>query len=386
MKPPNTQPRQESGVSSPGGRSHSGPLLPEQILPLRLANHHLAAHLLSDPAQLVSELGAVQAQDYPAAKWAVALRLRDTTHQQVEDAFAAGRILRTHVLRPTWHFVAPADIRWLLALTSPRIKMGMASYTRDLGLDTAFLARCAAVIARALEGGNSLTRAELGAALRQAGIVVRDGPTLGHIVAHAELDALVCSGPPRGHHHTYALLDERVPAAPSLPADESLAELTWRYFSSHGPALVSDCAWWSGLTVGEVRRGLELNTWRLDRETIDKCAYWFRPGSRPAMPEAVYLLPNYDEYTVAYRVRDRYYDQAVNWTGDPRQDVPFRNAVVVGGRVVGRWKRSVSHQRLMIEVRWAIKPSDQDWCGLHSAAERYGAYLGLRTEVVEPAD
>src|SRR5437763_1908385 len=273
----------------------------DEILRLRLCNQHLASQRLSDPARLVAELGAVQAQDYPAAKWALGQRLRNATDEQVEAAFDQGHILRTHVLRPTWHFVAPADIRWLLALTAPRVKATVSTNSHTLGLTESDFARCEAVIAHTLEGGNCLTRAELGAALQQAGIAVRDGPSLGHLIFRAELDALVCSGPRRGSHPTYVLLDERVPRVPSLEGDDALAELIWRYFSSHGPALVQDCGWWSGLALADVRRGLEQNNWRLDHETIDGRTYWFRRASPPPMPAAAYLLPNFDEYTVAYR-------------------------------------------------------------------------------------
>jgi hypothetical protein len=331
---------------------------------------------MTDPAQLVAELGAVQAQDYPAAKWALGLRLRGVTDQALEDACARGQILRTHVLRPTWHFVGPADIRWLQALTAPRVKAAVASYTRRLGLEEADFARCEAVLARALEGGNSLTRTEVGEALQQAGVAVRDGPTLGHIIFRAELDALVCSGPHRASHPTYVLLEERVPPTRSLDRDAALAELTWRYFSSHGPALLNDSGWWSGLSAAEVRRGLELNSWRLDHESIDGRTYWFRPASPPPMPAAVHLLPNYDEYTVAYRERGLFYDPANNSTGDPRRDVPFGNVIVNQGRVVGRWKPLRWTDELTIDSRWSIESSSVLSSALNAAVQRYGAFRG----------
>jgi hypothetical protein len=350
-------------------------LVPDEILQLRLANQHLASQQLDDPTELVAQLGAVQAQDYPAAKWALGMRLLDGTDALLEDAFAEGKILRTHVLRPTWHFVAPADIRWILALTAPRIKAAMTPYALGLGLDEALFARCEAVIVRALGGGRSLTRAELGAALRQAGIEIHDGATVGHIVSRGELDALVCSGPRHGLQHTYALLEERVPPAPSLSGQEALAELTWRYFSSHGPALARDCSWWSGLPVGQITRGLELNSWRLERETVDGRTYWFRRLSPPPTGETAYLLPNYDEYTVAYRERDLFYDRARNWTGNPRIDVPFSNVIVVGGHVVGRWKRVLRNGAVTIESQWSGEPSDDARRALAAAAERYGAFF-----------
>jgi Winged helix DNA-binding domain len=343
----------------------------DDILRLRLTNQHLSAQPLDDLTQLVARLGAVQAQDYPAARWAVGQRLQNSSDAQIQHAFADGKILRTHVLRPTWHFVAPADIRWLLAFTGPRIKAATAAYTRSLGLDDATLKQATTGIEKALRGGKQLTRSEIGDALRQAGATLRDGATLGHVIGHAELDALVCSGAPRGRQHTYALLEERVPPAPALTRGEALTELTWRYFSSHGPALPQDCAWWSGLTVAEVRRGLELNKSRLICETLDGRSYWFEARPALPMPTAVLLLPNYDEYTVAYRHRDLYYDRALNWTGDPRQDVPFRDVIVLNGRVAGRWQRTASVPR----VEWTIEPSKAEERALERALDRYVAFV-----------
>lgn len=246
-----------------------------ELLARRLAAHHLLGSRLRDPAALVHHLGAVQAQDYPGARWALALRLASyPTDTQIEDAFQKGHILRTHVLRPTWHFVAPADVRWMLALTAPRVKASVAGSVRSLGLDDAVFARTSAIITSALAGGNSLTRPELGAALHNAGFEL-DPMRLQHVVFRAELDALVISGPPRGKQQTYALLDERVPQVRAHPfeRDEALAELTWRYFNSHGPALVADCSWWSGLTMTDVKRGLELNRERLRSVRVGERTY-----------------------------------------------------------------------------------------------------------------
>lgn len=348
----------------------------DDILALRLHNHHLTSPL-DDPARVVANLGAVQSQDVPAALWALGLRLRDPSQAktEIEQAFADGRILRTHVLRPTWHFVAPADIRWLLQLTAPRIKAATKTYRESIGVTDALIASANKVIQHTLRG-RSMTRAEIGSALRQSGIEVTDGGTLAHIIGQAELDALVCSGPSRGKDQTYMLIDERVPAAPHLTHDEQLAELTWRYFSSHGPAHAHDCAWWSGLTVSEVKRGLELNRHRLLSEEFDGRTYWFRSSTIPALSESAYLLPNYDEYTVAYRHRDLYYDRALNDIGDPRRDVPFTNVIVLSGRVVGRWDRALQNNGT-VAGRWSIQPSTDDCRAFDIAAARYAAFHGL---------
>ena len=215
----------------------------------RLFNQRLAGNLFEKPEAVVSWLGAVQAQEYPGAKWSVAQRTKGLTEATIEQVFAEGAILRTHLLRPTWHFVTPADIRWLLKLTAPRVNAANASYYRKFGLDEAVLARTNTVIARALEGGKQLTRSELEAALQQAGLSTPadDRLRLAYIMMRAELDVLVCSGPLRGKQHTYVLLEERVPQAGTLERDEALAELTRRYFTSRGPATLKDYMGWSGL-------------------------------------------------------------------------------------------------------------------------------------------
>jgi hypothetical protein len=291
--------------------------------------------------------------------------------------------LRTHVLRPTWHFVTPEDIRWMLALTAPRIKRAMASRDRALGLNDELVAHTNTLIARALEGGKQLTRPEIGAVLQAAGIVVADGSVLSHLVSHAELDGVVCSGAVRGNLHTHALLEERVPRARLLERDEAVAELVCRYFTSHGPATLNDFAWWSGLTVADGRRGLEAHGSRFVSEKVSGLTYWFASSATPtrAPGPAALLLPNFDEFTVAYRSRELFYARPLVWRLGPRDDAPFGNVIVIGGQVVGMWRRSVVKERLRIEPRWFNSPAPRDVAAFAEAAELYAAFVGIRNEV-----
>ncbi|MBI1879201.1 MAG: AlkZ family DNA glycosylase [Chloroflexi bacterium] len=272
------------------------------IMHRRLNNQHLAGAAFEKSEEVVAWQGAVQAQDYAGAKWAVGQRVQGADDAAVERAFNEGSILRTHVMRPTWHFVTPADIRWLLALTAPRVHAVNATMYRQLELDDTLFRRSNTAIAQALEGGQYLTRTALGAVLAQAGIVA-EGLRLGYIVHRAELDAIVCSGPRHGKQFTYALLDERAPQAKTLERDEALAALTKRYFTSHGPAMAQDFAWWSGLTLADVRKGLDMVKAALIQEAVDGQTYWLSPD-RPvvkAPSPTAYLLPNYDEYLISYR-------------------------------------------------------------------------------------
>jgi hypothetical protein len=229
----------------------------------RLSHQRIDGRALEQPVDVVRWLVASQAQDFAGAKWSVGLRTEAANDAAVERAFNEGAILRTHMMRPTWHFVTQEDIRWMLALTAPRVHAVNASRYRQLGLDAATLTKAVTTMTRALEGGHELTRDELRAALARARIGT-DGQRMAYILMHAELEAAICSGARRGKQFTYALLDERAPRARVLSREDALAELGARYFASRGPATVQDFAKWSGLTL-EARRGLEAAAPKLRR-------------------------------------------------------------------------------------------------------------------------
>jgi winged helix DNA-binding protein len=307
----------------------------------RLHSQRLAGTPCTSPVDVVSWLTAVQSQDYGGAKWGIAQRTVDITEAEIDQLFDEGAILRTHVLRPTWHFVLPDDIRWLLELTGPRVRAGLASRYRQLEIDDDLIARAYAAFAEALSGGRSLTRPEMGDVLRVSGIVT-EGQRLPHLLMAAELDGLIISGPRRGKQHTFALLAERAPNAGSLPREEALAELTRRYFTSHGPAQLQDFAWWSGLSLTDIRTGIALAGDRLAHEVVDGKDYWFdaEAGIEADGIGPAHLLPNFDEYTVSYRDRAAAIDP----------DLPFNpalfsygnilsNVVTLGGRVAPGGKR-----------------------------------------------
>ncbi|HJU87602.1 MAG TPA: winged helix DNA-binding domain-containing protein, partial [Gemmatimonadota bacterium] len=254
---------------------------PADIVRRRLHNQHLSRPNLATPAAVVGWLCAVQAQDYPAAKWALGSRMRSAADGDVERAFNDGAILRTHLLRPTWHFVLPADIRWLLALSAPRIKAGLARRHSQLELDARTLRRAVGAIEKSLADGIPRTRDELREVLGRIGIPSLGVERMAHIMATAELDGIVCSGPRKGKRFTYALLDHRAPRGRTPARDEALAELASRYFRSRGPASVHDFAKWAGLTAGDARRGLEGVKEDLRSVEATGATLWF-PATRPA--------------------------------------------------------------------------------------------------------
>jgi hypothetical protein len=340
-----------------------------RIAALRLDNQRITNPGPRRPADVVAWLGAVQAQEYRAAKWAVALRMTDgATDARIERAFDEGHILRTHVMRPTWHFVAAPDIRWMLELTAPRVHQALAYLNRSYELDRALRTRATKVFERALDGGECQTRAELGAHLARAGLTVK-GIRLALLTIHAELEAVICSGPKRGKQQTHALLAERAPGARRLSRDEALGELTRRYFRSHAPATIRDFVWWSGLTTVDARRGLEIN--RSRRELIDGLTYWTLDGapSTATLPRGVALLPIYDEYLVSYRDL-----AAVPRLAGPRGT--FQQALIARGQVVGTWKPASSGGDVTVDVVTARRLTGVERRELREMAARYGRFLG----------
>jgi hypothetical protein len=332
------------------------------------------------PAEVVAWLGAVQAQEFGPAKWGLGLRLPEaTTEAKIDRAFDAGEILRTHVMRPTWHFVASADIRWMLELTAPRVQRTLSHYLRQQGLDLATRTRAAAVFERALDG-QSLTRGELGTHLARAGIAARGMP-LGLLTLFAELEGIMCSGPRRGKESTYAQIAERAPDARRLPRDEALAELTLRYFRSHGPATIRDFVWWSGLTTPDAKRGLEIN--RARPAEIDGCTYWTTAGTprRSAVSQTVHLLPIYDEYLVSYRDRFAVPHGPGKVPTRAGGVVPFQHAVVIAGQVAGTWRVARTSEGVSMDVVPIRRLTKVEWGRLDETASRYSRFIGLPVSI-----
>lgn len=348
------------------------------ILTHRLRNQRLVEPRLPTPAAVVEWLCAVQSQDPAGARWAVAQRTVMPSDAAVRDALDAGTIVRTHVLRPTWHYVMAGDVRWMLELTAPRIRNAAAAYYRQAGLTPTRFAACHAVVARSLEGGRHLTRREIGAALTRAGHAL-DGQALGHVMLQAELDALVCSGVAQGAQATYALLDERVKQPTRLTREEALATLAARYFRSHGPALVSDFAWWSGLTVRAAKAGLAMAAPALEKRVRDDREYWQPADTAGRTTASAHLLPNFDEYTVAYR------DRSPLWP-EPRASMDaLANVVAIDGRLVAFWSRTVAGGQLRVDITPERELTRAEWRLIDREARRQAACLDpdLGVEVLE---
>jgi hypothetical protein len=338
----------------------------------RLRNQRLTGPGFAAPADVVAWLGAVQSQDYPGAKWSVGQRVAKGTDAMVEDAFNRGHILRTHVLRPTWHFVTPADIRWMLELTAPHVRRFNAYWYRVNRVDQPLLARVRKLVEKALEGGNYHTRTEVGALLARSGVEAAT-TRLAAIMMHLELEGLVVSGPMRNRRHTYALLDERAPAVAPIARDEALARLAHRFFTGHGPATVRHFAWWSNLSLRDCTAGLAAARGDLTTATIDGIE-WFGFADPPprAVVRGALLVPEYDEALVGSRelgVEDLPHTRT-RWTDT------FLRPVLIDGRRAGTWRRHLGRE-VVIETNLFARLDPVRRAKLGAAIRRYGRFAGL---------
>ncbi len=353
----------------------------------RMRNSRLVGPPFDASDDAVRWHGAMQAQDYGPAKWSIGQRTASILDEDLDHALATGSIIRTHVLRPTWHFVTRADIRWLLALTGPRVQRHIGPRYRELELDERTLSRCEAVIVSALEGGHHLTRNDIGGVLDRAKID-RTGQRLPHILMHCELEAVICSGSLAGKQHTYSLLDERVAAGHRFDRDQALVELTRRYLASHGPATVQDLRWWSSLTVADIKNALHMLGPDVQSETIEGITLWSITADEAGSPNATgaHLLQTFDELIVGY-TQSRF-------LGDPRaadaraawrdRGAP-RGVVVLRGRVAGHWRRSLEKDSVRVEVVMYERPNRNEIRSLRSAAEDLGRFLG-RPEILDVSE
>ncbi|RBL89837.1 winged helix DNA-binding domain-containing protein [Chitinophaga flava] len=339
----------------------------------RLQYQHLLTPEFRDPSALVSWMGAVQAQDYAASKWAIGQRLKDITETMLDDAMGNWSIIRTHVLRPTWHFVAPQDLRWMLELTAPRIKAFCSYNDNRWGITPAMISKSHKILEKLLRDKQQLNRLQIAPALREAGIST-DEYRLGALLMHAELDRIICSGPRHGKQFTYVLLEEHVAPVASLSREASLATLALRYFTSHGPATLQDYAWWSGLTITEAKRGLDAIQDELVSVAVDGKTYWMSPDQQhPAAQPSVFLLPAFDEFTVAYKKRDI---QQLLINGSLPPMASLGPVIVVDGQITGTWKRSIRKNDILLELQHfqPLKKSHQP--ALKAAIQQYSDFTG----------
>lgn len=354
----------------------------EQIGKIRLISQSIAEPKFKTPKDIVGWMGAMQAQDYNMAKWALGVRLPDSTEEVIQSAIDKGEILRTHLLRPTWHLVAADDIHWMLELSAPQIKAVFKSRHKNLELTAAILKKSNVILEKALSAGKHLTREELVAQFKSSKIATNDNRAA-HLLMNAELDGLICSGTSENNKTTYALLEERVPKPKSLPREEALGRLADRYFLSHGPATLRDFSWWSGLSLTDARKGLDSVKSKLISETNGSETYWLGEKNSVATNkmQSVFLLPAFDEFIISYKNRS-----ASLLLENHRKTISnngiFWPVIVIKGKVTGLWKRVIKKDSVLIELDFFQRHNKSIQQQIKKAAAVYGRFLQKEAEVI----
>ncbi len=354
----------------------------QDIAPIRLINQHISSPIHKDANALLQHMGAMQAQDFRSSIWAVGLRLQGSKISDVEEAYNNGTILRTHVMRPTWHMVARENISWLLDLTAGQILSQTKGRHRDLGLTNQILNKCHSVIENELNKSEHLTREEILAAFKIHKLPV-ESLQLSHILMNAELHKIICSGKLKNKKLTYALFDERVQKQEKLDMEEALAKLAKMYFISHGPATAEDFQWWSGLPLGKVRLAISLIEQELSvRNQKDRKIYFSEDNSyKQAAKSAHFLLPAYDEFVISYKDRS---DMLLNDTHARviSSNGIFRPVIVNGeGRVIGIWTQITKSNVKTLDFQFFEDISERASRIIEKEILRYGSFSDTKITV-----
>ncbi|MCD8042857.1 MAG: winged helix DNA-binding domain-containing protein [Tannerellaceae bacterium] len=323
---------------------------------IRLTNQQLGNPLFNDPKELVTWMGAIQAQDYTMVKWAIGMRLQQGNLQMVENAINKGDIIRTHVMRPTWHFVPAEDLKWMLQLSLKRNKSAYESYARQLEFPLSSYSKGIDKVCEMLQGNNHLTKQEIKTEFNNLGFEL-DTSHVTWLVTKAEMEGILCSGPDKAKNPTYALIDERITKSRELTKEESLALLATRYFQSHSPATLADFVWWSGLTITEARLAVSLIQDVLIKENYRDTEFIIHSNSpqEKTYDNILHFLPSYDEFLISYKDRTdvlapEHTSRAFNTFGI------FYPVILHNGQIVGNWKKSSRKGEIHVESSFFQSP------------------------------
>jgi hypothetical protein len=357
----------------------------EDISNIRLVNQQIEVSAFSRGKELVSWMGAIQAQDYAMATWGIGLRLPEATEKLIQEEIDNGTILRTHLLRPTWHFVSADDIWWVLELTAAQVRMKSGSRLKELGISSEVSLKSNQVIESAFANHKYLTREELYFEMEQ-NKVGGGKDRWSHLIFLAELEGILCSGIKKDKSQTYAILADRMPRPASISRDEALAKLAFKYFSSHGPASINDFIWWSGLPVTAAKRALEIIKPNFIFETIAGQQFWFPEHFSRSLPEipSVYLLPAFDEFLISYKDRTAAFPLAHHSKAFTNNGI-FHPVIVVNGQVKGLWKRTIKKDKVYFEPKF-FNPVSKDILDLTmKSALKFAEFLDKKLVCTGPA-
>lgn len=351
-----------------------------EISKVRLFSQRIDSQEFKSANDVVRWMGAVQSQDYSMAKWAIGVRLKNPRESEIESSIDKGEIIRTHLLRPTWHFVSPRDIYWMLHLSSSKIRSSAKARHKQLELTGPIIKKAEQILEKSLFKEKSLTRDEISEEFHKSKIKT-DENRLSHIMLCAELDEVVCSGPTKKNKLTYSLLAERVPHRIELSREESIAELTRRYFLSRFPATLNDFAWWSNLSLTEARAGMDSVKTDFMAETIDSVKYWIpesysiKSFKRPS----VQILPAFDEFLISYKDRSSSLSLIHNKKTISDNGI-FRPPIVENGQVAGLWKRTIWKNKVIIETSYFTPQDPSIRILIEKNIMKYGQFLGKDPE------
>jgi len=354
----------------------------DNISTLRSINQQLNNSKFKTAKEIAGWMGALQAQDYSMSKWAFGIRLQNSTEATINTEINSGSIIRTHLLRPTWHFVSSNDIYWILGLTAPRIKAALKYRDKQLGLTDIILNKCNGILEKSLRDYNHQTRDELISELKYSKIDVEDNRA-SHVFLRAELDGIICSGKQKEGKPTFAILEEWVPEHKKIYREEALKELALRYFTSHGPATIQDFTWWSGLSISDGKNALNFNKGYLTSKVIFNQTYWMANTNLEPKPDfsEICFLPAYDEFLISYR------DRTASLLLTDNKKVISNNGIfyptlLQNGQVIGSWKRNIRNNRILL-TKNLFNPGtpDQDNIFLRSII-RYSNFIGKTIELI----
>lgn len=346
----------------------------------RLMSHQLIETNFSRAKEIVQWMGAIQAQDFNMAKWAIGLRLKNVTEPNIDTAIDSGEIIRTHVLRPTWHFVSADDIHWMLELTAPRILSSMKGRNKRLELSNSVFKKANKIIEKALIGNKSLSRKELINELSKAKIETHNNRA-SHILLNAELERIICNGKMKEKQTTYALFHEKIENPMPIKKEEALQKLASKYIQSHCPATLQDFTWWSGLSVTDAKQALESIRNNFITEKINGQEYWFHDNFSVSkkIKESVFLLPAFDEFLISYKDRSAVIISEHQSNAFSNNGI-FYPTILLNGKVEGLWKREIKKDKIIIETDFFDKKDKVNEKLLKEAVEKIANFLNKKTE------
>lgn len=328
-----------------------------ELLNIRLYNQLLSTHDMKEPHEIVSWMGAMQSQALEQAKWAIGARLENKNVKDIDEALNTGKIIRTHILRPTWHFVSAEDIHWMFDLSSLRLRPIYRSYAKIYGADEPLIYRAIPVLEKVLMGGKHLTKEEIGGALFEQNVTLDDGH-LKLTISYAEREGVLVNGRLKGNRQTFTLFEEWAPRKQTVCKEEALERLARRFFTSHGPATIHDFVWWSGLTITECRQAIEMIRADFICETINGRDFWMRNDVKvpPTDGDSALLLPSFDEFVVSYKdrseiIEDTHYGKVMTKNG------LFSPTIILNGEIIGSWKKIAQRNSPRIELSFFEKVS-----------------------------